>query len=893
MKVEGHACTREEVLSEMESRREGLTSEEAEERLEKEGENKIEEGDGPSAVEILVDQFRDYLVYILLIAVVLSVGVGFFPNESPRWGEAGIISLILVGNGLFGFYQDYRAERAISSLMELATPTAKVRRGGETEEIDSKEVVPGDIILLEQGDSVPADARLLEAESLETTESALTGESEQVSKTTERVDADATVAERENTVFRGTDVVRGRGVAVVTRTGMDTEIGGIADELQLASDEKTPFQKEVDEMGKRLGYLVSGFIAVIAVIQWLVTGTDWITLFLLSVGLVVAAIPEALPAIVTFSLALGSRRMFERNALVRRLPVVESLGSVNYIVSDKTGTLTQGTMTVRRIYSNGSEVSVTGVGTETEGEFYGTDGGEIDPEEIGEILRCGVYSNNTDETEDGFDGDPTETALLVAARKAGIDAPEERERSIPFSSSRKRMTAITDGSNAYMKGAPETVLDRCDRVLVDDEFVELDDERHDEIEEKVSEYAGDALRVLGFAVKEVDNPEADDDEIESGMVFLGLQAMIDPPRDEVKEAVEDCRTAGIHVVMATGDDIKTARAIGESLGFNPEKAVTGREVESMDDDELRDAVTDTEIFARVSPSHKVRILKALQDSGLHVAMTGDGVNDAPALKNADVGVAMGQQGTDVAKKSSDIVLLDDNFVTIRDAIKEGRTIFDNIRKVTNYLLSTNSAEVMFVFLGSIIGGLLFPEYFRGSDTVVLTAVMILWVNFATDGPPAMALAADESVPGVMNRDPRDPNASIIDRKIVSMVLLTGSLAAILFLQLFFAYIDDFRLAQTVLFTSLAMFEIVMFQIVRRDYGLSIFSNIWLSVTVGVAFVAQLLLLYTPLASVFEVVPIGLSHWMYIIGMTAVFTVLEIGFQRQFIGIFGRRDGADD
>ncbi len=880
-----------EVLDRLETDRTGLSQAEVQQRLEAHDPNEIEELEPPSALEILLDQFRDYLVYILLIAVALSLGVGVVPGEEPRYHEAAIILLILVVNGLFGFYQDYRAERSIAELRQLAVPDATVIRDGTRQTVDATSLVPGDILTLEQGDTVPADARLLEVESLACAEAALTGESNQVSKQSASLAAETPIAERENMVFKGTDVVRGRGMAVVTETGMATEIGTIAGELRDADDVKTPFQQEVDDMGRRLGILISGFVVVIAVIQSLVTGTDWITLFLLAVGLVVAAIPEALPVIVTFALALGSRRMLERDALVRRLPVVESLGSVNYILTDKTGTLTRGTMTVQRVYAGEQEATVTGRGVDTDGtiDVDGSPGVALK-----ETLRGGVYCNNAVWSEGEFEGSPTEVAILIAGIKAGInpeDAPR-RVRSIPFSSDRKRMTTVMEDGTAYMKGAPEVVLERCDRVLIDGDEHPLTEEHRQRIEAQRGAYASDALRVLAFARRTVDDPEAEEATIESGLTFLGLQAMIDPPREGVMEAIEDTRTAGISVVMATGDDPETARAIGAELGFDTEEVLTGPDIEALSVPELTDIVTRVELFARVSPKHKVKLLRALKTQDLQVAMTGDGVNDAPALKNADVGIAMGEQGTDVAKKSSDIILLDDNFVTIRDAIHEGRVIFDNIRKVTNYLLSTNSGEVMFVFLGSIIGGLFFRDVFAANpEAVVLTAVMILWVNFATDGPPAIALAADEGADGVMQRAPRAPTESIIDRKMIGMIAGTGPLAALIFLPTFFLLVDtSFVLAQSTLFTGLAMFEIVMFQIVRREYGLSFRSNAYLSLAIATAFIAQLAVLYTPAAEWFEVVPIGVTEWGLIGLALVVFWVVITGYQRLLIRRFGQRAG---
>ena len=885
-----HSKSRDEIFSELDTSEEGLPQEEAEERLEKEGENRIESGDSTSPLKIFISQFQDNLIYLLMAAALLSVGIGLLPGHQPEYAEAGIIMLILFANGTFGFIQDYRAEKSIEALKKMSTPAAMVMRDGEKVEVDSTEIVPGDIIFLEQGDAVPADARLLEAESLDTDESALTGESNNVSKDPGKVEADSAVADRSNMVFMDTHVVRGRGKAVVTDTGMDTEVGDIAEEISDADDKETPFQEEVDEMGTKIGALVIGIVALVAVIQLSITGAGMITVLLMAIGLSVAAIPESLPAIVTLTLALGSKKLLKKNALVRRLPVVEALGSVNYIVTDKTGTLTEGVMTVENLYYQGENFEVTGTGTSTEGKFM-KDGEEVDTEYLGPILECGVYCNNAEKTgeksDKDFRGEPTEIALLVSGMKAGLKPDKERKRSIPFSSDRKRMTTVTEDGKAYMKGAPETVLERCDRILIDGEEKELTDQKKDEIIDQNHEYAREALRVLGFAHKEVEGDE-DDEEVESGMVFLGLQGMMDPAREEVKDAVEDCRTAGIGVVMATGDNIETAKAIGKELGFNPEGALTGPEIDEMSDKELEEKVTEVEIFARVTPQHKVRISKALQSQDYNVAMTGDGVNDAPALKNSDVGIAMGHRGTDVAKKSSDMVLQDDNFVTIRDAISEGRAIFDNIRKVTNQLLSTNSGEVMFVFLGTLIGGLFYPEQFAGADAVVLTAVMILWVNFASDGPPAIALGEDPKVKGIMERNPRDPDESIIDKKILYMIAVTGPLAAIIMLPLFFMNIENMMLAQTILFMALAFFELLMFQVIRRDYGLKLWDNKYLIAAILASTLLHLSIIYTPIAEYFGVVQLGLQHWGYIAASLLVFWVIEVGFRRLLSRRYGNR-----
>jgi Ca2+-transporting ATPase len=887
-----HSDSKEEIFSQLDTSEEGLSSEEVEKRLEEQGENRIRDEDTTSPLRIFISQFQDNLIYLLMAAGLLTVVVGLLPGHEPNYTETGIIFLILFANGVFGFIQDYRAEKSIEALKKMSTPSATVKRDGKKMEVDSTQLVPGDIIFLETGDAVPADARVLEAESLDTDESALTGESVNVQKSPGKIEEDAPVAERGNMVFMNTHVVKGRGKAVITDTGMDTQVGDIAEEIEEADEKQTPFQKEVDALGKRIGYLVIGIVALVALIQVSLTGAGLMTIILMTIGLSVAAIPESLPAIVTLTLALGSKKLLKKDALVRRLPVVEALGSVDHIVTDKTGTLTEGTMTVEKLYFQGEEFDVTGKGTDVEGNFR-KDGHETDPEYLEPLLECGVYCNNAEKAEEGADtdfrGEPTEVALLVSGMKAGLEQDIDRQRAIPFSSDRKRMTVLSD-ERAHMKGAPEIVLERCDRILIDGEKQRLTEEKREEILERNEMFAKNALRVLGFARKEVDDVEADEDEIESGMVFLGLQGMMDPARSEVKGAVDDCRNAGIGVVMATGDNIETAKAIGKNLGFDPEGAMTGQELDELSEEELEEKVTEVEIFARVSPEHKVKISKALQNQGYNVAMTGDGVNDAPALKNSDVGIAMGQRGTDVAKKSSDMVLQDDNFVTIRDAISEGRHIFDNIRKVTNQLLSTNSGEVMFVFLGTLIGGFMFPEQFATDESVVLTAVMILWVNFASDGPPAIALGEDPKVKGIMERPPRGRDEPIIDRKILGMIAFTGPVAALICLPLFFLNIGNFMLAQTMLFMALAFFEISMFQVIRRDYGLRLSDNKYLIAMIGLASLSHLLVLYTPLAELFKVVPLQLHHWGYIAAALTVFLAVEVLFRRQLSKRYGDRIG---
>ncbi|MFB6099792.1 MAG: cation-translocating P-type ATPase [Candidatus Nanohalobium sp.] len=860
--MEWHSRDSKEVLEDLDTGEDGLSEKDVERRREKYGENNIRSSEDISPLRIFFSQFNDFLIYLLIAAALFSGLIGEIL-------DAALIFLILLGNGIFGFIQDYKAEKSIEALKDLSTPSATVIRGGEKKKVDSEELVPGDVIFLEQGDAVPADARVLDAQTLETDESALTGESSSESKQSEAIDEDTPLAERSNMVYMNTTAIKGRGKAVVTETGMETEIGEIADEINGADDRETPFQKEVNELGKTIGYGIMAVIAIVAATQFFFTSAKPVSIILVAITLAVAAVPEGLPAVVTLTLALGSKKMLKKDALVRKLPVVESLGSIDTIVTDKTGTLTEGTMTVEKIYSQGVVSKVTGEGLSTDGEVENR-------EKMQEALEVGYICNNAEKRKGEYHGDPTEVALKVSAEKAGFDPGIQRVREIPFSSDRKRMTVVSDEGRAYMKGAPSVVLDRCDTILIEGEEIELTDNLRGKVLEKNDEFARDALRVLAFARKDGAEADADKDDIESGMTFVGMQGMIDPPRSEVKEAVDDCRDAGIDVVMATGDNVETAKAIGEQLGFNPENALTGPEVDEMEEHELQEKVEDVEIFARVSPENKVEILKALQKNSKTVAMTGDGVNDAPALKNSDVGIAMGERGTDVAQQSSDMVLQDDNFVTIRDAIAEGRAIFDNIRKFVNYLLSANTGEVLTVFLGILIGSFLFPQVFQAnSEALILTPVMLLWLNLVTDGLPALALGADPKSEGIMKREPRGKDEPVINKRMLASIGGIGFIIAAIGLPLFFRFAGSSLLvAQTVLFTFLVMIEMVRIQTIRSRYDQSILSNRWLIGALASSSILQLGVLYTPVREYLKVVALGAEPWIYLGAGFGAFLILS-------------------
>ncbi|QLG48187.1 cation-translocating P-type ATPase [Natrinema halophilum] len=842
------------VLEDLESRHEGLTSEEARRRREEYGENEIIRSGGRSWVEILLAQFDSVLIWVLLAAAGLSIW-------ASHGVDAVLIGIIVVANGLFGFVQDYRAEQSLESLRQLAAPTATVRRMGESLTIDATRLVPGDVVVLRGGDVVPADGRLLEETDLEIDEAALTGESVPVTKSTDSVELETPLAERECMVYKGTNVTRGKGVAVVTDTGMETAVGEIARVLAGTEETETPLQGELDRLGRTLGIgvvVLSLLVGPLLVLR----GTGAIQAALTAVSLAVAAIPEGLPAVVTLTLALGVRRMSYENALVRRLPAVEALGAVDVVCTDKTGTLTKGQMTVSRLWVNDT---VTHVGV-AENEPDRSTVPDPDSVSIREelLLRIGVLCN--DSTLE--DGDPTEQALIEAADRWGLDRESLRDANprtgeIPFSSERKWMGTVHD-DRGYVKGAPEVVLANCDRILTTDGSAPLTDDRRDRIETVVRTFGDDALRVLAMAYR--DEPAGPDD-LTGGLTFVGLTGMIDPPRTEVADAIAATTGAGIDVKMVTGDNVQTASAIAETLGIGSE-VLEGREIERMDDVTLRERVESVDVFARASPEHKVRILRALQDRDHNVAMTGDGVNDAPALKNADVGVAMGVRGTDVARQASDIILLDDDYATIERAVERGRMIFDNIWKFVAYLLSANVAEVALVFLASLSGYLILP------------AVQLLWINLLTDGLPALALGADPKSGDVMDRQPRDPDRGIISQEMLGLIGGTGMVTTAVMLALMFVTLEGAATvtpyAMTMVFTGFVFLEFEKLYVIRWLRETPTLSNRWLATAVAASIGLQLTVLYTPLNRYFGTVPLGVADWGLIAAILAVCLPAYVG-----------------
>ncbi len=811
------------MLSALDADPGGLSAGEARRRLAAHGENEVVGTGGRTWAGILLTQFDSVLIWVLVVAAGLSVWVGHAV-------DAALIVVIVGLNGAFGFAQDYRAERSLEALRKLTAPTTTVRRDGESVVVPATELVPGDVVELGSGDVVPADARLLDETDLGVDESALTGESVPVSKGTEAVDAGTPLADRRGMVYKGTNVTRGSGVAVVTATGMETEVGAIARDLASIEGTRTPLQRELDGLGRRLGLGVVGLAALLVPLL-LVRGTPLLDAGLTAVSLAVAAVPEGLPAVVTLTLALGVRTMAEENALVRRLPAVEALGAVDVICTDKTGTLTEGRMHVGRAWIDDRVLHLDGDGAS---------------DRLDLLLRAGALCN--DATLD--DGEPTERALVEAATDHGIDVAALRERrprtdEVPFSSERKWMGTVHDDV-AYVKGAPEVVLSKASGVLSADGTVDRSDAAAERVRERVRAFADDALRVL--AVGYTDSP----DELEGEeLVVVGLVGLIDPPREEVAEAIAATTRAGIEVKMVTGDNAHTAAAIAESLGIGTE-VVEGSEVERLGETELEARVETADVFARTSPEHKVRILRALKRNGHVVAMTGDGVNDAPALKSADVGVAMGNRGTDVARSASDVVLLDDNYATITRAIERGRAIFDNVWKFVAYLLSANVAEVAIVLLASLYGYLVLP------------AVQLLWINLLTDGVPALTLGADPRSGDVMERAPRDPARGIVDRGTLGLMAGAGAVSTAVMLGVLFHALDGAPAvtpyAMTMVFTGFVALEFEKLYVIRWVRDTPTLSNPWLLAAVGSSLALQLAVLYTPLNRYFGTVPLAAGDW---------------------------------
>lgn len=850
----------------------GLASREAAERLQVYGPNELQSLSRESAWRTFAAQFKNVLIVILLGATVVSGLLG-------HTLEAVVITVIVLFAVLLGFFQEYRAGRALEALRKMAAPVARVLRDEQEAVVPARDLVPGDVVILRTGDRVPADTRLTQVVNLATDEAALTGESEPVQKTIDAFDDQhLPLGDRRNMIYSGTLVVHGRGQGVVVSTGMSTEFGLIARMVETVEVTRTPLQENLDRLGATLGKAAFAVVGLV-VVTGLVRGLPVIEMFMFGIALAVAVVPEALPAVVTISLAIGMRRMVKRNALVRRLPVVETLGSTSVICSDKTGTLTRNEMTVRRLFVDDGLLEVTGAGYDATGDIL-EEGRKIGPSEsVRALLAAAVFASDARlVSRDGrshVEGDPTEGALVVAAIKVGLDPDglnkrQPRVAEIPFTSERRRMTTVhtTEGGAmvAYSKGAAEEVLADCTKQSLSGRDVALTPSDRERIRAVEHRMAADGLRVLAIARK----GDAPVEEPELGMTLLGLVAMMDPPRPEARAAVQTCKTAGIRAVMITGDHPLTASTIAREVGLLADhRVVSGRDLEAMSDNDLERNVTDIAVYARVSPADKLRVVTAWQKRGEVAAMTGDGVNDAPALKKADVGIAMGITGTDVSKEAAGMTLLDDNFATIVAAVEEGRIVFGNIKKYLMYLLSCNVGEIV-LLAGAVITGLPLP----------LTAVQILYVNLATDGLPALALAVDPPERDLMRRKPRDPRVGIFTRPVVAMLLVAGLWSAIVNITLFTWLLSNGRPLQEVMaLTFVALVLIQFFNAYNcRSDRLSVFhnpfANRWLNLAVLWELALLMVIAYVPfLQQPFGTFSFAPADWM--LTATLAFSIVPV------------------
>jgi Ca2+-transporting ATPase len=877
----------------------GLGEGEARARLERDGRNELLADAPTPAWKKFLAQFRDVLVILLLIATAISAILWLYERESALPYEAIAIAAVVLLNAIMGFVQESRAESAVAALKRMAAAQTQVVREGQRRSIDAAEIVAGDIILIEEGDTIPADARVIESTSLKTSEAALTGESLPVSKHTAPVGADTSLGDRFNMIYSGTAATYGRGRAVVVATGMRTEMGRIAGMLRTVRDEPTPLQKELDSAGRLLGgvviFIAAILIGTIVLVQDVAGWPGLFDVLILGVALAVAAVPEGLPAVVTAVLAIGVQRLARRNAIVRRLRAVETLGSANVVASDKTGTLTRNEMTVREVVTVSGRVIFGGTGYEPRGDVTLEGGGAVEGDhriELERALAVADRASNASLQERAgrwaIQGDPTEGALVVAARKAGLStellARFRRVAEVPFSSERRLMTTVhTDGDGAaqllvFTKGAPDVVLTRCSHELAGSQARPLTDERRQHILRVNEELASRALRTLATACRSVPSDHVDVDrvgeQVERDLIFTGLIGMIDPPRDEAREAVAKARSAGIRPMMITGDHPRTAAAIAVDLGIAADShALTGAELDRLDEDAFAAALREVSVYARVNPEHKLRIVQGLQRDGAVAAMTGDGVNDAPALKTADIGIAMGITGTDVSKDAADMILADDNFASIIAAVEEGRAIFSNIRKFLRYLLSSNIGEVMTMFFGVVLASTLGLPAQEAGVVLPLLATQLLWINLATDGAPALALGVDPADPDLMRRPPRPKSEPVITRQMWLGIFFVGAVMAagtLLVLDAsmprgMIAGTGSLRYAQTMAFTTLMLCQLFNVLNARSDTASAfsgMFANRWLWAAIALSLLLHVAVIYLPaLQHAFATTALSGSDWL--------------------------------
>jgi len=834
----------------------GITKEEAAARLLRHGPNEIKRTRKASPLRLLLSQFASPLVLLLIAAAGVSAGLSMLPGGSVDVVDTALIIAIVLATGVSGFFQDWKAERAIEALRAMSMPTARVLRSGAEMVIPASHMVPGDVAIVEGGDIIPADGKIIEACGMMLDESVLTGESAAVRK------GPGSVA------FMNTSLISGRATMLVFATGMGTEVGRIAEKMQEIEKARTPFQDELASLSRKIFWLVIAVAVVMAAAGYSKFG--FYSAFLTAVSLAVAAIPEGLPAVVTLALALGASGMARKNALIRKLPVVESIGDVDIICTDKTGTLTRNRMTVTRVFADGKDLDAQRLRRN-------------DARRLEALLRCGAICNNTTRAVDEkgaqrIIGDQTEAAILEFSERLGVTketaaAGMRRTGEVPFDSRRKMMSVVCSGkgrSCAMSKGAPEVILRLCDRVLVGGRVRRMTAGDRKAIADKNREFAAGALRVLAFAFRESRSAIAEKDA-EKGLVFLGLEGMLDPPRPEVKGALSECATAGIRVIMITGDNEETAKAVAKLVGMESGGAISGDVLGRLGDRELSARLGEgVNIFARTTPFDKMRILGILRKK-YRVAMTGDGVNDTLALKKADVGIAMGIRGTEVAKEASDIILLDDNFETIKNAVMEGRRVFDNIRKFVNYLLSSNFAEVFVLFIATL---------FLSFEEPVLLPVHLLWINLLTDGLPALALGIDPPSKGIMKRKPRPRSEGILDRRTMANVVTIGFVVSAFLLLVFMLNLGyGFKSARTALFMGFVLYEFVRIAVIRYQEELTFFDNRILLLALAGSLLLQLAVVYTPLSVFFDVVALDLWQWGVLIALGAASCVASIAITK--------------
>ncbi len=842
--MEFYRLTQRDSLSRLRSSVLGLTEDEVNERQKEFGKNQINIQHNVSFTKLLLDQFKNYLAWLLIFVAVFAFFAGFYFNREEQVIDGIIISVIIVVNALIGAFQDYKAEKTAELLRSLLKNEAFVLRDGKKQKISSKDLVPGDIILLEEGDKVPADCRIIESNELHVDESMLTGESDHVLKDPSVIKKTVPVAERKNLVFMDTYVSNGSATCLVTGTGKDTEIGKIARSLEM--DHESPFVKEVDEASKKITYAALALIFVVLAIYFM-KDHHWISIFMIGSALIIGSIPEGLPAIVTFTLAIASLKLAKNNVLVKRKSLLETLGGVDVICTDKTGTLTESRMVVKRLF------------------FDMKESGSIDDISNKTVVRfrnSALLANEAKETDTGFQGSPEDLALMALFDATGADVIGLKKRYPtigfePFSSEKKYASSTnkySKGSIRYMKGAPEIVLDGCDKIIVKGRVRRLTQDMRKEIMKTLKAFSDASLRNIAFSFK--------DSRRKGKATFLGFVGIYDSPKKDVDRTIKTIYEAGIDIKMITGDNIHTATAIAKECGFRDIKAISWDELKDLPEADLKEKVEQCNVFARMSPEFKLKIVAALQDNGRRVAITGDGVNDVPALKKAEVGIAMGERGTDIAKEAADLILLDDNILSIEMAIKEGRKIFSNIRKVINYLLTANLAEVFVVFLGSMFGVMPF------------LAIQLLWVNFVTDIAPALSLGADSPHKDIMSKKPTGRKEKLINKKIFLLTVFIGIKKVLIMFSMFYVVLkltDNLELAQTMSFTWLVMSHFVRIAAIRFDEGRSLFYNRYVNWSILIPVLFQLVIIYTPLSRFFHVVPLTLFEWA-VIGTSFVIAV---------------------